>query len=318
MKLRSSFYLARLTKRPIHWGKPMAVSIEPTTACNLGCPECPSGLKQFTRATGNLQLEMNERILRELGGSLMYVNYYFQGEPFIHHRIFDLIKQAVDRNVYTSASTNAHFISEENADKIVESGLHKLIVSVDGLTQETYSNYRKEGELEKVLQGIRNIVAAKKKSGSNFPYIIYQMLVVRQNEHEVEDAKKRAAELGVDEFQLKTAQVYDYEKGNELIPVNDAYSRYRKNADGTYSLKNRMDDHCWRMWQGCVFTWDGKIVPCCFDKDAKYTLGHLNGKTDFQSVWKGEAYRDFRQQILKSRKEVDICKNCSEGSHVHA
>ena len=83
-KLYSSFLLSRLFKTPINWGKPSSISIEPTTACNLGCPECPSGLKQFTRATGNLKFDLNKKIIDELGAHLSFINFYFQGEPFIN------------------------------------------------------------------------------------------------------------------------------------------------------------------------------------------------------------------------------------------
>ncbi len=74
-QLYASFLLSRLLKTPVTWGKPSSISIEPTTACNLGCPECPSGLKQFTRATGNLKFDLNKKIIDELGSYLSFINY---------------------------------------------------------------------------------------------------------------------------------------------------------------------------------------------------------------------------------------------------
>jgi major membrane immunogen (membrane-anchored lipoprotein) len=79
----------------------------------------------------------------------------------------------------------------------------------------------------------------------------------------------------VDEVALKTAQVHDYEQGSSLIPREERYSRYKLMPDGTYKLKNKLLNHCWKMWHSCVITWDGKIVPCCFDKDASYVMGDL-------------------------------------------
>jgi len=126
-----------------------------------------------------------------------------------------------------------------------------------------------------------------------------------------------AKECGVNEVAFKTAQVYDYENGNPLIPVNEKYSRYRKNDDGTWSVRNQLMDHCWKMWHSCVITWDGKVVPCCFDKDASHVMGDLKEKS-FYDVWNGEAYREFRKSILRSRSEIEICKNCTEGTKVWA
>jgi radical SAM protein with 4Fe4S-binding SPASM domain len=140
---------------------------------------------------------------------------------------------------------------------------------------------------------------------------------VKPNEHQTEEVKKLGAELGVDEVKFKTAQIYDFENGNELIPENDKYSRYKKGMDGKYRIKNPLDDQCWKMWHSCVITWDGKVVPCCFDKDAHHVLGNIS-RDALTDVWKSADYQRFRSAILKGRSEIDICKNCSEGTRVWA
>ena len=313
--LKLSYTLTNLTKKPIHWGTPIAVSIEPTTACNLRCPQCPSGLRQFTRPTGNLKLDTNKAILDGLGHNLQYINYYFQGEPFINPHFLEVVKEARKRNIYVLTSTNAHFISEETADAVIESGMSEVIISIDGMTQETYENYRVEGELSKVIEGTKNLIAARKKANSNFPILTFQFLVSRQNEHEIEDAKKLTRDLGVDHITFKTIQVYDYEKGNDLIPENETYSRYKRMADGSYVLKNKFRNSCWRMWSSCVFTWDGSVVPCCFDKDAVHKMGNIS-KSEFKTIWRSAIYQEFRQKVWKDRQQIEICKNCSEGSKI--
>jgi MoaA/NifB/PqqE/SkfB family radical SAM enzyme len=174
--LRSSYYLARISKRAISAGFPASLSIEPTTACNLGCPECPSGLKQFTRPTGKIDLNLHQNMLNQLKRSVFYINYYFQGEPFLHPQFLDLIKQAKQSKIYTSTSTNAHFIDEKKAEEIVQSGLDRLIISIDGLTQETYEQYRVHGNLEKVIEASKLLVLAKRKLQSSTPHLIFQFL----------------------------------------------------------------------------------------------------------------------------------------------
>lgn len=315
VKLWLSYHISRIVKKNWIWGKPLAISIEPTTACNLGCPECPSGLKAFSRKTGNLNQELNKKIIDENAKSLIYANYYFQGEPFINPNFLEMVTYASQKSIHTSTSTNAHFISEKVAEQTVNSGLDRLIISIDGTTQETYENYRVHGDLTKVISGTKNILKAKKKLNSSTPHIIFQFLVVKPNEHQIEDIKKLGSDLGVDEVRFKTAQVYDYKNGNRLIPTIEKYSRYRRNNDGTYSLKNKLVNQCWRMWHSCVSTWDGKVVPCCFDKDATHQLGDLQ-KESLETVWKNKDYQAFRSAILHSRSEIDICKNCSEGTKV--
>ncbi|MEN9943462.1 MAG: hypothetical protein RLZZ91_1463 [Bacteroidota bacterium] len=311
------FYFSRFFKSAKPWGMPISLSIEPTTACNLGCPECPSGLKQFSRDTGNLKAENFNRWLDQLSPTLSYLNFYFQGEPFIHNDILQFISKASQAGIYTSTSTNAHFITEKRAQEIVQSGLDRILISIDGTTQEVYEQYRVHGSLQKVLDGTKHLVEARKNLNSKTPHIIFQFLVVRPNEHQIDEAKQLANEYKVDEIRFKTAQVYDYENGNPLIPTIEKYSRYKRLSNGKFVVKSSLDNHCWRMWSGAVVTWDGKVVPCCFDKDATHEMGNLS-KEDFKSIWKGKAYAMFRKQLLKGRKEIDICKNCSEGTKVWA
>jgi len=312
-----SFHSARLTGNPRHPGLPVSLSIEPTTACNLGCPECPSGLRKFSRATGNLKESDFQQWVDELAPTLTYLNFYFQGEPFIHPHILSMIKYASEKKIYTSTSTNAHFLSDKMARETVESGLDRLIISLDGTTQEVYEQYRVHGHLDKVIEGTKNIIRWKRELKSATPHVIIQFLVVKPNEHQVQEVRKLADELGADELRLKTAQVYEYEHGNPLIPEKQEYSRYRKLKDGTYAIKNKLDNHCWRLWTGCVITWDGAVTPCCFDKDASHQFGNLR-TASFREIWNNVNYQRFRASLLRSRKEIDICANCSEGTKVWA
>jgi radical SAM protein with 4Fe4S-binding SPASM domain len=315
LKIYISFYLTRIRKKPIQWGLPFSISIEPTTACNLRCPECPSGLRSFSRDTGNLKMDLLQKIIDEIHKEVFYLTFYFQGEPYINPHFLEMVAYAKSKRIYTSTSTNGHFLNDQNAEATVRSGLDRLIVSIDGTTQETYEAYRKAGNLANVLKGVENLVAWKKKLKSASPHIVVQFLVVRPNEHQIPDIQALAKKIGANEVVLKTAQIYDYEQGNPLIPTLDKYSRYARQADGTYKIKNQLLNHCWKLWHACVFTWDGLVVPCCFDKDAKYQLGDVKN-TAFREIWQGKAYQNFRKMLLRGRANIDICKNCTEGCKV--
>jgi radical SAM protein with 4Fe4S-binding SPASM domain len=254
-------------------------------------------------------------VLDQLGDTLIWLTFYFQGEPYLHSDFLDMVATATRRGIYTSTSTNAHYLNDEMARATVESGLDRLIISIDGTTQATYTAYRRGGNLSKVLEGTRNVIKWKKKLRSRTPHVVFQFLVVSHNEHQIPELAALADELNVNGLKLKTAQIYDYQHGSELIPENNKYSRYTKNADGTWSIKNKLLNHCWKMWHSCVITWDGKVVPCCFDKDAHHVLGDII-ETPIISIWKGEKYKAFRTALLRSRSEIDICQNCTEGVRV--
>lgn len=310
-KLRLSFYISNLVHNNLHKGKAFSVSIEPTTSCNLSCSECPSGNKAFSRPTGKIDKEFFFSTIEQLKNHLVYLTLYFQGEPFLHPDFFEMVKYARKNNIYVATSTNAHFLTEKNAELTVKSGLNRLVISLDGIDNETYKTYRKGGNFNTVLQGIRNLCNAKKQMNVSHPFVILQFIVFATNEHQIDDIKRIGKELGVDEVQIKTAQIYDYENGNPLIPENQKYSRYKKLNDGKYIIKKKIKNQCKRMWQSAVICWDGRIVPCCFDKDAVFQLGNLKNQT-FNEIWKNQAYHAFRNQIINNRKSIEICCNCTE------
>lgn len=274
-------------------------------------------MRSFTRPTGMLKEDLFRSTIDQLADTLTYLTFYFQGEPYLNPEFLNMVAYASKNKIYTATSTNAHYLNDESARRSIESGLDRLIISIDGTSQDTYQSYRVGGNLDKVIEGTRNIIAWKKKLKSKTPHVVFQFLVVRPNEHEIPEVYTLAKKLGVDQVVLKTAQIYDYKNGSDLLPKQEKYSRYKENTDGSFSIKNNLDNHCWKMWHSCVITWDGKVVPCCFDKDAHFVLGDLANET-FEEIWFSDSYNQFRASLLKSRSEIEICKNCTEGTKVWA
>ena len=316
MKVYFSYQLSKFLKHPVQWGYPVSISFEPTTSCNLRCPECPSGLRQFTRPTGMLQKDFFTATIDDLYKDLLYLIFYFQGEPYLNPEFLNMVQYAHSKGIYTATSTNAHYLTDEKARLTVESGLDRLIISIDGTTQDVYQQYRIGGNLNKVLEGAAHIIKWKKELKSKTPFVFFQFLVVKPNEHQIEEIKEIGKKIGVDQVRFKTAQVYDYENDpNQLIPLNNKYSRYKKDKKGKTQIKSGLQNHCWKLWHSNVITWDGLVVPCCFDKDALHRLGDLKSQS-FKEIWQNEQYNHFRKTLSDSRKNIDICSNCSEGLSV--
>jgi len=264
-----------------------------------------------------LKTDLFNNVIDQLASTLSYLTFYFQGEPYLNPKFLEMVQYASRKGIYTATSTNAHYLDEDNAKETIASGLDRLIISIDGTSQETYESYRIGGRIDKVIEGTKNILRWRKELKSKTPHVVFQFLVVRPNEHQVPEVYKLAKQLGVDRVALKTAQIYDYQNGSDLIPTLDKYSRYQRDEKGGYSIKNELLNHCWKMWHSCVITWDGKVVPCCFDKDAHHVMGDLS-RQSFEEIWRSEAYREFRSSLLRSRSEIEMCKNCTEGTKVWA
>lgn len=305
-------YLSYLvTKRTFNPGLPFAIAIEPTTSCNLRCPECPTGTRSLKRPKGFINMDLYRYIIDQMSSHLIYLTLYFQGEPYLHPGFHDMVTYAHSKKIYVATSTNGHYLDEANAEATVRSGLNKLIVSLDGTDQETYSSYRKAGEFNIVTTGVKRLVKWKRKLGVRHPYIIIQFLVFSTNEHQVESIKKLGLELGADEVQLKTAQLNSFKYGNPLMPEDKKLSGYNSSPDGTFKPAGRLRNRCTRMWSSPVITWDGNITPCCFDKDADHKLGNIESG-NFKEIWNSAGYKKFRAQIRHSRKSVEMCCNCNQ------
>src|SRR5690348_13793538 len=195
-KVLGSYFVSKWTKKAVQWGYPVSISFEPTTSCNLRCPECPSGLRAFTRPTGMLQKDFFRQTIDEIHKDLLYLIFYFQGEPFLNRDFLEMVKYASQKKIYTATSTNAHYLNDDVARKTVESGLDRLIISIDGTTQDVYKQYRVGGHLNKVIEGAKNIVKWKKELKSKTPFVFFQFLVVKPNEHQIEEIKQLAKSIG--------------------------------------------------------------------------------------------------------------------------
>ncbi len=288
-------------------GMPVTVSVEITNYCNLRCPECFSGSGQMTRSRGYMDISLFEKIIGELKPYLCEMSLYFQGESMLHPDFHSFPEKS--RGISTTLSTNGHFLTPGNAEMLALSGLNKLIVSLDGMDQDIYSEYRINGDVKDVLNGIRNVSEAIRKNSSGLKLVI-QFLVNRMNEHQIPAARCFAKEVNAS-VRFKSMQIINEKTFEKWLPEEKKFRRYELKGN-KYSILSRLPDNCARMWFNPVITWDGKVIPCCFDKDAEHVLGDINEES-FREIWTGERYRKFRKGILSGRKMTRICRNCTSG-----
>ena len=231
IQLFLSYVLSNFIRKPIIWGTPAFVSIEPTNHCNLRCPECPTGQSGLTRATGNLRQEDFNLFIDQLSPHLAYLTLYFQGEPYLNKDLFRFISYARSRRIYVWTSTNGHYFTKEYILKTIDAGLNKLIVSLDGTDQQSYEQYRIGGSFETVVTGIKDFVRIRKEMSARKPLLEIQFLVLKSNQHQINEIKKLGKLLGVNRMVLKKAQFYDFEQGNPLMPEEGQWSRYKRTSE---------------------------------------------------------------------------------------
>ena len=290
---------------------PLFVSVEPAAVCQLRCPACPVG-RRDTGIPGYRDLDKTmsnavwQRVLDQIRDTAFIVQFYFQGEPLLNKDLPTMIREAHEAGLYTIVSTNAQTMTEEMAESLVTAGLDRIIVSMDGLTDESYNAYRVGGSLEKTKDALRYLHSQKSKVKSQKPIIDLQCLRLKTNEHEWDEFKRIYQSLGADRLTFKTAQLYDYADGHPLIPSDPRYSRYIKGSDGRYHRRKR-SKNCWRVWSGVVVTTNGEVLPCCYDKAHEYAYGNIM-TASLKDLFAGEKANAFRRAALLQKPL--ICQEC--------
>ena len=309
LKITSSFILSNLIKKPIRWGMPLSLSIEPTNYCNLKCPQCLTGLNILSRPKGFIDFSLYKKIVDQASPYLLNLFLYFQGQPFLHKEITQMIKYAKQKNLFTGLSTNAQYINPKIAKQLVQTKLSYIIISLDGMHDNVYKLYRQGGSIDKVFDAINNLLEAKKKLMSSLPIIEIQFLILKTNQHQINDFLNFCKNKKVI-CKLKTAQIEDFNTAKIFLPSIEKFSRY-KLVQGKWQIKKKIKNHCWRLWNSIVITWDGKVVPCCYDKDAKYMFERIQNST-LNNIIKNKKFYQFAKTVLTNRQNIDICRNCNE------
>lgn len=284
---------------------PSFANYEPTNICNLACEMCPSGKGMLKRPRGTADMELYKKFILENRHSLTNIMLHFQGEPLMFQQLGEMISFARQNRIHTMFSTNGQLLAQ-NIDLIRNARPDHIIVSLDGLTDETYTKYRVGGKVQNVFDGLEKL---SQLPANDRPYIELQFLVFSHNEHEIPDLQKLKNKYRIDKITLKTAQIYD-ESQIEFLPNDQKYSRYNI-SNGKFKLKKSQENHCKRLIFGTTICFDGRVVPCCFDKDADYEFGNISSQK-LAEIRNSEKFRNFVKLAFTQRNGIDICNNCTE------
>ena len=304
-----SYALSRLGSVHVAHG-PLFVSVEPAAVCQLKCPECPVGQRSVSETVGQrsglMPLEVFRWILAECRETAWIMQFYFQGEPLLNKDLPIMIREAHEAGLYTIVSTNAQAMTEAMAEALVTSGLDRIIVSMDGLTDESYNAYRVGGSLEKCKAALRYLRQSKINNQKSKILIELQCLRLKSNEQEWKIFERQYKALGADRLVFKTAQLYDYANGHPLMPSNPRYSRYLQGEDGLYH-RRPLRKGCWRVWSGVVITTNGDVLPCCYDKSHAYAYGNIMD-TPLKELFANNRAMAFRKTAFQQFPK--ICQEC--------
>lgn len=298
------------------WGWPTHLQIEPSNLCNLKCALCPV-TEGLNRSSCHMDFNILKKVIDDLGEYVFLIVLWDWGEPFLNPRIYDMISYSKERYIKIVSSTNGHIFAErDHAEQLVRSGIDSIIFAVDGVSQETYERYRQRGNLNTVIEGIREVVRAKRSLNSKTPLVNLRLVLMKHNEHEVPRVKELGKRLGVDVVTFKTLNPHDdgriitnQEYGAEFMPEEPSFQRFKcdlKRHNGTHRRRNP----CKCLWNCPTIHSNGEVCLCTFDVDNRYVLGNLE-KENLRDIWRGSRYRKLRRQFRENYQNIPLCSDCT-------
>lgn len=280
--------VTRSRASPFEW------EIDTTNICQLRCPLCHTGLGNIQREQGVMHYDVFTRTVDQIKDSCLWLTLYSWGEPFLNPRIHEFVNYAHRKRIATIISSNLNRpLTDEMAENIITSGLDVMIISLDGVTQDVYEQYRVNGRLVRVLDNIKLLVAKKRELGMNTPRLEWQFIVMRHNEHQIPEARQMATQLGVDAIVFKKVDfphnVESPELAERWLPSDPQYLR-AKPFDKPYAEDG---ERCWHLWRSAVVNWDGGFAPCCYLIDKADDFGDVT-KNSVRQIWNNERYTTAR------------------------
>ena len=236
--------------------------------------------------------------------------FYFMGEPFLVRNAYEMIEFASRKQIWVDTCTNGEFVDARN---LIDSGIGRVSFQIGGMTQETHEIYRVRGQLDKSLANLEACVEEKRRRPDSRTRLAVGFIVMRHNEHEVENFVRYAREIGVDDYEVVYPCARNMEQANQFLPENSDYWIYDRDAfdQGLLRPTEVSNHYCEWLYFTTTIQVNGDVVPCCRDPRGQHVLGNVFEQDFVGEIWNGERYRQFRHLVANHQKDSRICDLCS-------
>ncbi|RWX52736.1 radical SAM protein [Photobacterium chitinilyticum] len=337
-KQPSLFYVDKKFNAPI----PRTYWIEVSARCNLKCPFCPTANGSYYNKVNVMELETYKLIFEKIKDHARFIYFHKHGEPTLNKDLFKIVKHTSSySNIYTLFSTNLNTrrYNLRKADELVDSGISEIIASIDGASENSYSRYRRGGSFSTALANLNEIANAKARLSSVTPKLNWQFLINSYNEHEIEDAKMVAKEIGSEIYFLlmdvwgnedwMSSYHKDPLKFAALTEQSQIQSNCSKDITSISNVKTKLPNHavahvddvaihnhfpwwCAQLFHTMAINTDGSVSPCTEIADSRTNLGNILTE-DINSLWNSESFKKSRRYVFNKEVSGSICESCVRG-----
>jgi MoaA/NifB/PqqE/SkfB family radical SAM enzyme len=323
---------------------PRFVQIEPVGQCNLACTMCPvvfRGEGERGKPPAFMSYETFCRVLAQFPQATQ-LHLQGLGEPFLHPRLFDMVRYAVGRGIEVSTNTNLTALSARRADECVASGLKHLYASLDAADPAIYESIRIGSKLARVLRNLELVIAARERLHVQQPDITLVAVAMRRNLEQLPKLVELAHRYGVRAMSVQRL-AHDFSEatlparyqpmrafvdretlsGDDPERVARCFAEARA-AAAALGIRLRLPtlekrphapprkgrERCDSPWERAYVTFSGQAMPCCMIATPdRLSLGDM-ARDGVARVWNGDAYRAFRAK-LDSDDPPHVCRGCA-------
>lgn len=283
---------------------PDRLYLELTNVCNFKCIMCPNGMGLMQRDRGFMDYELAKKIIDEMAPHVQTAVLHIWGESLLHPNIFDIIKYCQKYNINTELSTNTSLLNKDISSKIIDSGLSTIYLCIDGVTKQTYEHVRKNGDFETAITNVKDFIRIKQElnsinSDNAKPFVNLQIIVMKETKDEIEKFKETWSIEGVNKINIKPLDTW----GDQISEISCLDIKEKDKSIKRF--------HCPNLWYHAHIYFDGSMVCCDRDFDAKYVLGNV--KEGVMNVWNGPKMQELRRKhIAQELDDVPSCSKCKE------
>ena len=280
--------------------RPLKVTIEITNACNSDCIMCPR--QSMTRPVKNMDFELYKKIIDDCGkAGVKIVQPFNFGEPLMHNRLGEFIRYA---NEHTKSriqiSTNAALLTYEKAVELLDSGLDRINIDIDGFTKDTFEKVRKNLDSDRVVENTERFIELKKRLNKRI-FITVSIINMDETSGEIVEFKRY--------WKPRVDRVLDV-KYNTWTGSVPPFSP-PLNKGGAGGVK-RFNCPCKMLWDQMVILQDGKVALCCLDYDGKVIVGDMKNES-ILNIWNGKILNTLRQKQIELKfDEISTCRACNQ------
>lgn len=288
---------------------PFLFYVDPSSACNFRCLFCPSGHREAIKQSGYprsvMSLELFEKVIRDLGEfdrPIKVLRMNKIGEPFLNRKLPQMVACAKQSGFVEciDLATNGSLLTRENMGQLVEAGLDRLNISVEGVNREQYVQYAgHDMDFQKLVEHVQWLASNKGDC---------EVTIKIPGNYLSEGQKEEF--FGIFGDYCDRIFIEDIAPIWPFFDVEAASGIQVSKREGQYKQVLQEKEVCTYIFYAAAVNADGTVSACCPDWEQKLVVGDVRTEP-LKRIWHSPSMNVLRRQHLEGRRCAHgVCSQC--------